>query len=110
MRNLTNSKLSFNFKIMNYFVMKLITSFLFVTITKIFKYRNFGCKLNIYLLFTTLEMVSRKGGILFAITLLASLQFAKIYVPEGFERPIFFKIKYVSMEIIGLIVIIIVFF
>ena len=38
------------------------------------------------------------------ISALASLQFGKIFVPEGFERPIFFRIKVVSMEILGLIV------
>ena len=48
--------------------------------------------------------MTKKGAIVLVISALASLQFGKIFVPEGFERPIFFRIKVVSMEILGLIV------
>lgn len=46
-------------------------------------------------------MLSKKGALVVAFSLLAGLQFSKIYVPEGFERPIFFKMKYVGMEFLG---------
>lgn len=49
-------------------------------------------------------MLSKKGALVVAFSLLAGLQFSKIYVPEGFERPIFFKMKYVGMEFLGYLV------
>ncbi len=43
-------------------------------------------------------MQNRKGAIILAISLFAGLQFSKIYVPEGFERPIFYKLKVYELK------------
>lgn len=43
-------------------------------------------------------MQNRKGAIILAISLFAGLQFSKIFVPEGFERPIFYKLKVFELK------------
>ena len=52
-------------------------------------------------------LLTKKNALVITFSLLAGLQISKIYVPDGFERPFFFKIKYISMEVLGYIVFII---
>jgi len=49
-------------------------------------------------------MVGKKTAICAAIAMLVGFQMSKLYVPDGFERPMFFKLKSGLIGIIGSVV------
>ena len=49
-------------------------------------------------------MIGQKTAICAAIAMLVGFQMSKVYVPEGFERPTFFKLKNGLIGIIGSLV------
>jgi hypothetical protein len=51
-------------------------------------------------------MIGHKTAICAAIAMLVGFQISKVYVPEGFERPTFFRLKSGLIAIIGSVVLV----
>jgi hypothetical protein len=59
-----------------------------------------------YFLEKKMGLSKKKSALLIAVAVILGLEMSKIYIPDGFERPYFYKCKVTMIKLSGLLVMI----